>query len=131
MTRIVPPYTIADGSPVEEFQVATAKRMREKQLMQHVLDMARALGYLAYHTYNSRRSEPGFPDIIAVGFDRLIAIECKREKEKPTAEQQNWLDELAFVPGVECYVIRPNDWLSGEVERILHGWPRGQGEPNA
>lgn len=103
-----------------------AKAMREKQLMQNVIDMARLLGYLVYHTFDSRRSEPGFPDIIAVGYDRLLAIECKREKEKPTPAQQNWLDELAYVPGVECYVIRPSDWLSGEVERILRGWPRGE-----
>ena len=104
----------------------TAKAMREKALMQHVIDMARLLGYLVYHTFDSRRSEPGFPDIIAVGYDRLLAIECKREREQPTPAQQNWLDELAYVPGVECYVIRPSDWLSGEVERILRGWPRGE-----
>lgn len=123
MSRVVPPYTITDGIPVAGFRAVTAQRMGEKELLQNILDCARALGYLAYHTHNSRRSEPGFPDIIAVGYDRLLAIECKREKEHPTLAQQNWLDELAHVPGVECYVIRPSDWLSGEVERILRGWP--------
>lgn len=128
MSRTVPPYTISDPIPVAGFRDVTARTMSEKTLMQNVIDMARALGYLAYHTFDSRRSAPGFPDIIAVGYDRLIAIECKREREQPTPAQETWLDELAFVPGVECYVIRPSDWLSGEVERILRGWPRAEQE---
>jgi hypothetical protein len=130
MTRITPPYTIGDPIPVAEFREATAKRMSEKQLLQYVLDLARACGYLVYHTFDSRRSTPGFPDIIAVGYDRLLAIECKREGQHPTPEQDDWLSELAYVPGVACYVVRPSDWLNGEVERILRGDPRSD-EPCA
>lgn len=45
---------------------AAAKQMEEKDFTTLVKGIARSHGWLAYHTYNSRRSDQGFPDIIAV-----------------------------------------------------------------
>lgn len=103
---------------VAEYSVAVAKAMPEKELMQNVLDMARSLGYWCYHTFDSRRSSPGFPDIIAVKGKRLLALECKRHGKDLTEAQVSWLMKLQDA-GFICRTIRPDDWLDGSVERLL------------
>jgi len=65
-----------------------------------------------YHTYDARRSSPGFPDIVAVRPPRVLFIECKRD-DAPLSlppEQQAWSDALERCPGVEYYTWRPRDW---------------------
>lgn len=37
--------------------------MTEGELQQAIIDLARVLGLLIYHPYDSRRSEPGYPDL--------------------------------------------------------------------
>ncbi len=49
----------------EQFDIAVANAMTEKELMQNILDCARLHGWRCYHTFDSRKSDPGFPDIIA------------------------------------------------------------------
>lgn len=96
---------------------ATAKTLRqvadeampEKVLMQRCLDHLAACGYLAYHTHDSRRSQAGFPDIVAVGHGRVLWIECKREKGKLSAEQKTWLDALARA-GEQACMVQPSTW---------------------
>lgn len=109
-------------------QAIIAASMTEAELTQNILDLARALGYLAFHAKDSRRSEPGFPDIVLIGRGRIIAIEAKSEKGKLRGPvqgkhrllpgQQQWLDAF-WQNGGESYVWRPRDWLDGSVERIL------------
>jgi hypothetical protein len=83
-----------------------------------VIELATRLGWRLYHTYDSRRSQPGFPDLIGVRGDRMVAIECKREGQKPTAEQWEWLRALAEVRWVTSVVARPNgDW--SDIEALL------------
>lgn len=63
-----------------------------------------------------------FPDLVLVR-DRIIAAELKRSaREKPTDEQQAWLDAFAAA-GAESYVWRPDDL--DELPRILRR-PRGR-----
>lgn len=81
----------------------------ERRLQSMLLDAASALRWKAYHTFDSRRSAPGFPDLVLVRPPRLLFVELKSEKGKLTVEQQRWLDVLSEVPGVECYVWRPDD----------------------
>jgi hypothetical protein len=90
----------------------------EKQLQEAVIELAEWLGWLSYHTYDSRRSQPGFPDLILVRRDRCIAVELKSERGKVTADQQTWLDALATA-GIVTAVWRPIDWHRGEIERCL------------
>ena len=86
-----------------------SSRVLEKALQQRIMDTAKALGWLAYHTHDARRSVPGFPDTCLVRGERLVFAELKSEKGKVTVEQQQWLDALEKVPGVECRVWRPAD----------------------
>jgi hypothetical protein len=84
----------------------------EKYLLARVRFLARQAGFLVYHTHNSKRSEPGFPDMCLVKpgpRGRLILAELKREGENPTLQQRTWLHALATVPGIEVYLWRPSD----------------------
>lgn len=93
--------------------------MSEKQLQDAVAGFAFVCGWRRYHTFDSRRSEPGFPDLVLVRAGRLVAAELKAAAGRVTASQQAWLDDLALVPGVEVFVWRPDDWTSGRVEAVL------------
>ena len=51
-----------------------AEPLREKQVQSAILDVARLLGWRVYHTFDSRKSEAGFPDLVLVR-DRVIYAE--------------------------------------------------------
>jgi hypothetical protein len=83
-------------------------RMTEKQLMQTIIEAAQHLGWSCYHTFDSRRSTPGFPDIIAVRPPRVIAIETKAKGGRLAQAQIVWLDDLNR-SGIPAYVVYPRD----------------------
>lgn len=93
------------------------RSLSEGQWNQWVYDTARGLGWLSFHTFDSRRSTPGFPDLAMVRNGRLIFAELKAEGEKPTRAQREWLDELGRCLGVDVYVWKPSD--VDEVLRVL------------
>lgn len=63
-----------------------------------------------YHTYDSRHSSEGFPDLIIAGYGRLIAWELKAQGENPDDDQERWIDTLSKVEGPPIVeVIRPQD----------------------
>lgn len=99
--------------------MTTAVRVSEKALQQTIVDAARRLKWKVYHTYDSRRSTPGFPDLCMVRDDRLIFAELKTEKNKLTPEQEAWLEALSDFPGVETYVWRPSGL--DDALRLLQG----------
>jgi hypothetical protein len=73
-----------------------------------------------YHTHNSRRSEPGFPDLTVVGAHGVLFRELKSERGRVTADQRRWLDALAAA-GADVVVWRPCDWpqrIHAELESI-------------
>jgi hypothetical protein len=91
---------------------AVRPRMTEAMLLAHVLRRLKALGWAAYHTHDSRRSQAGYPDIAAVRGSRLLYAELKSRTGVLTVEQRLWLDAL-WSAGAECYVWRPDDldWI--------------------
>jgi hypothetical protein len=89
----------------------------EKEFQQTVLELAAYLGWHCFHVFDSRRSPAGFPDLVMVRGRRVIFAELKREGEKPTEEQQRWLEALAATDAVETYLWRPSDWP--EIEQAL------------
>jgi len=100
--------------------------MTEKQLMQNVIDLARMLGCLTFHTYDSRRSEPGFPDLVIVGkrrvkgeSPRVIFAELKSQTGRLSHAQRLWIEALNQCRQAEVYVWRPSDWSTGEIEQVL------------
>lgn len=96
-----------------ENQRRIAKAMREKALEQHVADACKTLRLLRYHTHRAQHSPAGFPDDVIVG-NAILYRELKREGEKPSPAQQEWLDRLAAL-GQDVGVWRPTDWFSGRI----------------
>ncbi|MYA99280.1 VRR-NUC domain-containing protein [Candidatus Poribacteria bacterium] len=83
-------------------------RKTETQFHAEVVAMAKMMGYLVYHTYDSRRSEPGFPDLVLVGRDRILYRELKTETGKLSPAQKNWGEQLQ-ASGGDWDVWRPSD----------------------
>lgn len=106
-----------------EYQAACAAAMPEKDLLASVREMAVTLGYLVYHTHDSRRSEGGWPDVAIVGHGRFLVRELKCQSGRlgrVTPEQKAWLAALADA-GVDAGVWRPADLLSGAILAELKG----------
>lgn len=85
--------------------------------MNTVIQAGQRRRWLTYHTYNSQRSNRGFPDLIMLRDDRVIAAELKQDGEKPTPEQLIWLRTFVATGKVEVYVWAPADW--SEVDTVL------------
>jgi hypothetical protein len=81
----------------------------EKEWQSTVVTLAKQLGWLTYHTHDSRRSAHGFPDLVCVR-DRVVYLELKRENRKTsklTDDQKVWIRWLIDA-GAEVYVVRPS-----------------------
>ena len=91
--------------------------MSERQFQDAVLEMARLFGFRTYHTFNSRRSEAGFPDLVLVRDGRLIAAELKTETGRLSPAQVAWISDLERCRGVDVHVWRPGNLA--EIERTL------------
>lgn len=72
--------------------------------------LATLRGWVWYHTHDSRRSPAGFPDLVLVRGRRVVFAELKREGEKPTKEQEKWLELLEATGSAEVHLWRPSDW---------------------
>jgi len=79
----------------------------EKELQSAIIEQMKWMGWLIYHTFNSRRSQPGFPDLVAVKGTRLMFVEFKTEKGKLHDAQIEWLNRLANANS-EVYLVRPS-----------------------
>jgi VRR-NUC domain len=79
---------------------------------------------LTFHTWDSRRSEPGFPDLVLVRPPRVVFVETKTERGRIRRDQRKWLDQLAACEAVEAYLVRPSD-----AGRILEVLRRRDAEP--
>ncbi len=90
--------------------------MSEKAFQSLVKSHAVALGWLAYHTHNSRRSDPGFPDLVLVRGGVLIFAELKTEKGKTSESQEVWINAVRE-NNTPVYVWRPRNWA--EIKEVL------------
>lgn len=88
--------------------------LTERAFQAQVIRYARVFGWAVYHTHDSRRSQPGFPDLVLVRRPRIVWAELKSQRGTVTTEQQAWLDELRACDQ-EVHVWRPSDW------RIVEG----------
>ena len=82
------------------------------------MDICDLYGIAYYHTYNSRRSVPGWPDLALCGSRGFITRELKAEYGKPTRDQEHWGFILRNA-GVSWDVWRPDDLRNGRIQREL------------
>lgn len=106
-------------------------KISEKQFQDNVVRRAEYCNYVCYHTYDSRRSNPGFPDLVLVRFwprPQIVFAELKVGKNKLSPQQIIWQDILtqiaAVTPHVEYYVWRPEQWE--EIEQVITGPTRDE-----
>ena len=105
-------------------QIEIAKAMLEKELQDNILDAAHKLGWLVHIERpsvnlsgvwsTSIQGDPGFHDDVLSRNGVTLLFELKTETGKLTDEQKEW-----FMQSHNAYVIRPRNWLSGEVEELL------------
>lgn len=81
----------------------------ERDFQAAVVELARRLGCAVYHTHDSRRSQPGWPDLVIVGHKRFIIRELKTQTGRLSDAQNEWISRLARA-GVDVGVWRPSDW---------------------
>lgn len=122
---------------------ARAGELDEQAWQGRIEGAARLYGWRVYHTHDSRRSAPGFPDLVMVRGPELIFAELKTDTGRVKPEQAEWLEALRVVAravamGWEClaeevadggpcppslvdvYLWRPADWPAAN-ERLARG----------
>lgn len=100
-----------------------AAAMSEADLLDSVRQLCRALRIPVYHTFDSRRSPEGFPDLVCIRNGEILFRELKTMKGKCTPAQLQWLDALSHVERVSVGIWRPSDWRSDLILHELRGKP--------
>jgi hypothetical protein len=109
---------VGNGGAEQVTMPAAAAVMSEEELMTRVGRLCRDLRLLAYHTHDSRKSPPGYPDWHIVGHGKSIFRECKTEHGRITKDQDQWISRLREA-GYDVEVWRPRDWFDGRIQREL------------
>ena len=106
-------------SPLEPAAMAAMYGSMRESVLQEECERALVLaGWLHYHTHDSRRSDPGLPDIIAVRGKRLIWRELKTQSGRLSVKQEEWRDKL-LAAGADWALWRPFDWGDGSILRDI------------
>lgn len=88
------------------------RELTEKQLYAFVRDCAKQAGWRLYHTWLSKFSEAGFPDLVLLKGQRIIWAELKGPHGRPTPEQRAWLADLRSIDpagrGLDVYLWKPH-----------------------
>ena len=92
----------------------------EKDFLALVRDMAKGAGWIFYHTYDSRHSEPGFPDCVMIHVQghRIVYCELKSQDGKERPAQLAYRVAIKAAGG-EAYLWRPSDMQ--EITDVLRG----------
>lgn len=90
----------------------------EAQFQAQVVEMAEWLGWRTYHPFDSRRSNPGFPDLTLVRDGRLVMAELKDDTSKPTPEQLAWYADLLLVQDAAPDVFTSRIWRPRHMDDI-------------
>jgi hypothetical protein len=93
--------------------------MSEAELQELVIAAARLGGWRWYHTADSRRSNPGWPDLVLVRGREALFVELKSEKGRVRPEQREWLQALERVETFSTGILRPSDADAFITDRLL------------
>jgi hypothetical protein len=101
--------------------------LKGRELQRGIIELARRLGWRVAHTPPIPTERgwrtavaadgKGFPDLVLVR-DRVIVAEIKGDTDRLRPEQEAWLSAFRLA-GIAAYVWTPEDWRSGEIERML------------
>lgn len=80
--------------------------------------LCRVIGVRYFHAYDSRRSVPGWPDLVLLGTRGLMFRELKTQSGTLRPEQREWGNALRAV-GANWDTWRPGDLISGRIAAEL------------
>lgn len=124
--------------PTEQELRDRAEAMLESELQSELRRIALANHWLYYHTHSSKKSDVGFPDTVLLRITlkggELYFVECKRQDQEPTEEQQRWIEGVKAFRSralnfegmnvtVDAFVWKPADLLTGRIEQVLNRRP--------
>jgi hypothetical protein len=89
--------------------IRAAALVTEREFMDTLIVVARQYGWLVYHTWSSRHSVAGFPDLVLLRGNREVVAELKRVGKKPDKHQQQWIEAFQLA-GRETFIWTPDDW---------------------
>lgn len=123
-----PPVRDVPGPSLSPGLMRIALAMSEEQLLSKVTlgtrrepGICKQLGLGWIHHRRSEMTNPGWPDLVVkapAGRAGVMFRELKKQKEKPTQDQWEWLDALSAA-GMDADWWRPSDYLCGRVAREL------------
>jgi hypothetical protein len=105
-----------------------ALKMSEKSLQEAVVDLAHVFGWKVAHFRPALTSAgnwvtpvaadgAGFVDLVLCK-DRILFVELKATRGQISPAQADWGARL-LMAGANYLIWRPEDWRSGEIERVL------------
>ena len=97
---------------LERMNATLTNAITEKQFQQQIINLAQLFGWLTYHNPDSRRSTPGFPDLVLARNKTIIFAELKTTRGRTTKHQKRWAEHL---PHHRTW--RPDNWP--EIEATL------------
>ncbi|MFL6138819.1 MAG: VRR-NUC domain-containing protein [Frankiaceae bacterium] len=89
-------------------KVVVSPDASETQWQGVVVGVGKFYGWVVYHTYDSRRSHAGWPDLVLAGHGRVLFAELKARTGRLSRAQRMWLG-LLRAAGLEVAVWRPAD----------------------
>lgn len=92
--------------------------MSEDTLSEEVRTLAKDLRLFAYHTPDSRRSAPGFPDWVFISPQGVLWRELKTQ-DGELSSSQRCVRNFLIAAGHDWAVWRPADLRSGRIEQEL------------
>jgi hypothetical protein len=100
---------VAEVVRTKGLQVGRRQVTPEEAFQNKILALCRWYRLRTYHTYDSRRSPSGFPDLVIVGKGGVVFAELKSATGKVSLAQQEWWEDLKRA-GAEAYIWYPADW---------------------
>ena len=100
---------IARGMIAPTVKPGPALDCSEKEFQSAVIALAKQSGWIVHHHFDSRRSEPGWPDLVLIRDGRLLIRELKTEIGEESPEQIAWLAAIRSC-GVDAKTWRPSQW---------------------
>jgi hypothetical protein len=91
-----------------EQEARTLLCLTEALWQKQVVGIAQHYAWAVHHHYDSRRSEPGWPDLVLCGHGRALFVELKTQTGRLRADQRRWLG-LLDAAGCEVGLWRPCD----------------------